>query len=336
MKVFLILALLLAVGSCQINDPAWDLFKNSFNKKYENTNVESMRYGIFKKNIVQIEQHNLRYNQGHESYTKGINQFSDLTEEEIRRTYLGYKAGSKFNETGSARLHQRIGTRVPASIDWRTKGVVTPVKDQGSCGSCWAFSTTGVLEGQHALATKKLVSLSEQNLVDCTKERGNYGCEGGWPFDSYEYIIRFSSGLDTEAAYPYKGVDQTCAYDPTKVGATATAFSVLPPNDETCLQEAVATVGPISVCINANGNFMGYSGGVFDDPTCTSDFDSIDHCVLAVGYGTDQKSGKDYWLVKNSWNKSWGEQGYIKMVRNKKNQCAISTLASYPDVKPTN
>ena len=115
-----------------------------------------------------------------------------------------------------------------------------------------------------------------------------------------------------------------------------TAFAVLPPNNESVLEEAVALVGPISVCINANSNFMGYSSGVFDDVTCTSGFDDIDHCVLAVGYGTDAMSGKDYWLVKNSWGTTWGDQGYIKMARNNMNQCAISTLASYPDVNPTN
>jgi len=221
------------------------------------------------------------------------------------------------------------------SVDWRTKGVVTPVKDQGGCGSCWAFSTTGTLEGIHALATGKLVSLSEQNLVDCTKQQGNFGCGGGWPFDSYEYIIRFSQGLDTEASYPYAGIDQNCNYNTSSVGATATAFAVLTPDDESGLQDAVANVGPVSVCIDANGNFMDYAGGVYDDSTCESNFDVIDHCVLAVGYDTDSASSKDYWIVKNSWGTTWGESGYIKMVRNKSNQCAISTLASYPTVKAT-
>jgi cathepsin L len=129
-------------------------------------------------------------------------------------------------------------------------------------------------------------------------------------------------------------MDQNCAFDPSKIGANASAFVVLTPGDENILKEAVANVGPISVAIEANDNFSNYAGGVYDDPECHSDIDVINHAVLIVGYGTDSDTGKDYWLVKNSWNTSWGEEGYIKMVRNKKNQCAIATLASYMTVKP--
>jgi len=331
----------IASAYAQILDPEWTQYKAKYGKVYKDSNSESVHYNTFLENMKDIAVHNSLYSLGQVSYYKGVNQYTDMTYEEVKSVAMGFKATTgqliKFNETGHARLHRPspLKKALPASVDWRTKGVVTPVKDQGSCGSCWAFSVSGVLEGQHALATKKLVSLSEQNLVDCSKQQGNFGCGGGWPFDSYEYVIRDSEGLDTEASYPYAGVDQTCAYNPSTVGATATAFAILTPDNEAGLQDAVANVGPISVCINANGNFMSYEGGVFDDSTCTSDFDSIDHCVLAVGYGTDSASGKDYWLVKNSWNTSWGDKGYIKMVRNKMNQCAISTLASYPDVKPT-
>jgi cathepsin L len=135
-------------------------------------------------------------------------------------------------------------------------------------------------------------------------------------------------------SYPYVGVDENCAFNPSNIGANATAFVVLTPGDENVLKEAVANVGPISVAIEANGNFDSYAGGVYDDPECHSDIDHMTHAVLIVGYGTDSDTGKDYWLVKNSWNTSWGEEGYIKMVRNKKNQCAIATLASYITVKP--
>jgi len=330
----LIICLFIASAYAEINDSDWTNFKVKYGKVYKDELSEKAHYNTFLETRTAIKEHNKKFDAGLVSYYKGINQFSDMTFEEVKTVAFGFKYSTKFNLTGSAHLHKPSLKELPKSVDWRTKGVVTPVKDQGGCGSCWAFSTTGAIEGQHALASGKLVSLSEQNLVDCTKEQGNFGCGGGWPFDAYEYVIRFSQGIDTEAAYPYVGIDQTCAYDPTKVGATETAFAVLTPDSESGLQDAVANVGPISVCINANGNFMGYTGGVFDDPECTSDFDDIDHCVLAVGYGTDSASGKDYWLVKNSWNTSWGEQGYIKMVRNKKNQCAISTLASYPTVKP--
>jgi len=314
---------------------AWNEFKAKFGKVYQDDYSERHHYRNFLGNREEVKEHNQKYSEGLVSYFKGINQYSDLTYEELKSVAFGFKSGTHFNVSGKAHFHKPGSKALPTSVDWRTKGVVTPVKDQGGCGSCWAFSTTGVLEGQHALSTGKLVSLSEQNLVDCTKQEGNFGCGGGWPFDSYEYIIRFSEGLDTEASYPYKGIDQTCAYNPSNVGATATAFAILTPDNEMGLEEAVANVGPISVCIDANFNFMSYAGGVYDDSECKSDFDDIDHCVLAVGYGHDSASGKDYWLVKNSWNTSWGDKGYIKMVRNKMNQCAISTLASYPTVKPT-
>jgi len=325
---------LLVVAVCGETFPfEWQVFKDDFGKTYYDVEDETRHYEIFMKRRQEIDAHNKLYIQGHTSYFKSINQFTDMTAAEIKRAALGFKLGTHFNETGNARLHRRKFEALPTMVDWRTKGAVTPVKDQGGCGSCWAFSTTGALEGQHQLSTGKLVSLSEQNLVDCTKQEGNFGCEGGWPFDSYEYIIRFSEGIDTETAYPYVGMDQNCMYDQTKVGATATAFAILTPNDEAGLQEAVANVGPISVCIDADGDFMSYGGGVFDSPTCSSSFDDINHCVLAVGYDTDKTTGKDFWIVKNSWGTSFGEQGYIRMVRNKMNQCAISTLASYPTVK---
>lgn len=332
---FLIICLLIASAYAEINDPDWTAFKAKYGKVYEDDFSEKVHFKNFLVNRIAIKEHNEKYAYGVVSYYKGVNQYTDMTYEEVKSVAFGFKQGTQFNVSGTARLHRPSLRAVPKAVDWRAKGVVTPVKDQGSCGSCWAFSTTGALEGQHALAKGKLISLSEQNLVDCTQQQGNFGCNGGWPFDAYEYVIRFSEGLDTEKSYPYKGEDQTCAYDSSTVGATATAFAVLTPDSETGLQEAVANVGPISVCIDANNNFMSYSGGVYDDVECKSDFDDIDHCVLAVGYGTDSASGKDYWIVKNSWNTSWGDKGYIKMIRNKKNQCAISTLASYPTVKPT-
>ncbi|CAG2178552.1 unnamed protein product [Oppiella nova] len=248
---------------------------------------------------------------------------------------MGY-GGLKKSQYESLRKHvPRLSQALPTAVDWRKKGIVTPVKDQGGCGSCWAFSVVGALEGQHAKGTGKLVSLSEQNLVDCTRDEGNFGCSGGWPYDAYEYIVRVAQGLDTEKGYPYKGIDQKCNFSVSSIGARATAFAILTPGNESVLQESVANIGPISVCIEASGNFMSYSGGVFDDKTCSPNFDYINHCVLAVGYGTDTKTGKDYWIVKNSWGTVFGEEGYIRMSRNNKNQCAISTLASYPDVYPT-
>jgi len=331
----LVLCLVIAYTYAKISDPEWDEYKTKFGKVYKTVEEEERHYQTYQVNRREVMEHNQRYIDGKESYYKGINQFTDMTLSEVKQTSMGFKPKSDWNRNLARQHVPNFDKALPDSVDWRTKGIVTPVKDQGGCGSCWAFSVVGAIEGQHANATHKLVSLSEQNLVDCTKEEGNFGCAGGWPYDSYEYVIRVAQGIDTEKSYPYKGVDQTCNFTTANIGARANAFAILTPGSEEVLKEAVANIGPISVCIDAAGGFMSYSGGVLDDPDCSSNFDLIDHCVLAVGYGTDTKTGKDFWLVKNSWGTTYGEQGYIRMSRNKKNQCAISTLASYPDVFPT-
>lgn len=213
---------------------------------------------------------------------------------------------------------------LPESIDWRSKGAVTPVKNQGFCGSCWAFSAVGAMEGQHFLKTKKLVSLSEQNLVDCSPK--DTGCHGGNMDNAFEYVIK-NNGIDTENGYPYEARDGKCRYVPTKVGATFSNYIHLPFGNEATLQEAVATSGPVAVGIDAgNELFHNYKEGIFDPDDCTR---NLDHGVLVVGYGTE--NGKDYWLVKNSWGHHWGIDGYIKMARNK-NLCGIADDASYPVV----
>jgi len=216
---------------------------------------------------------------------------------------------------------------VPDAIDWRDKDYVTPVKDQGQCGSCWSFSTTGALEGQHKRKSGVLTSLSEQNLVDCSKKFGNNGCEGGLMDNAFAYI-KENHGIDTETSYPYEGKEGRCRYNKRAIGATDSGFVDVPAGSETHLKQAVASVGPVSVAIDASHeSFQFYNEGVYDEQECSSE--ELDHGVLVVGYGTSEE-GQDYWIVKNSWSPKWGRDGYVFMSRNKNNQCGIASSASYP------
>jgi len=216
------------------------------------------------------------------------------------------------------------GSSLPAEVDWRNEGWVTPVKNQGQCGSCWSFSATGALEGQNFNKTGVLVSLSEQNLIDCST--ANYGCNGGDIDYAFQYV-EGNGGIDTETAYPYTGQQGSCHYNAANSAAGCSGWVDLPSGDEDALQQAVATVGPISVAIDASSiMFQLYHSGIYQNPFCSST--NLDHAVLVVGYGTS--NGQPYWLVKNSWGTSWGQQGYFMMARNDGNMCGIATSSSYP------
>lgn len=305
-------------------DVHWNRYKEFFQKNYKPTE-ESARRLIWENNVADIIQHNLEYDMGIHSYRKGLNEYADMSHNEFVRTLNGYR-GRKLHNSSVSVFLPPLNMDLPETVDWRKEGLVTPIKNQAQCGSCWAFSTTGSLEGQHKKKTGKLVSLSEQNLMDCSRPEGNMGCEGGLMDQAFDYIKK-NNGIDTESSYPYTAQDGTCHYSKANEGATCTGHVDVASGDEVALQKAVATVGPISVAIDASQpSFQQYQGGIYNEPNCNSEF--LDHGVLAVGYGTE--NGVDYWLVKNSWGTSWGINGYIKMSRNKNNQCGIATSASYP------
>jgi cathepsin L len=235
-----------------------------------------------------------------------------------------YKAGK--STTIPEVLH--FDGELPETVDWRTKGVVTGVKDQGDCGGCWAFSSTGNLEGLNALQTGNLTSLSEQNLIDCSNAptHPNSGCDGGRVDWSLMYVSE-NKGIDTEQSYPYTARDGSCHFDRENVAGTCTGYKQVQERNETALQVAVATIGPISIAIDVTDPFANYHSGVFYDPDCQSGEMNLDHAVLIVGYGVEE--GKKYWLVKNSWGASWGDKGYIKMARDRDNNCGVATQAFY-------
>jgi len=307
-----------------------------FNRNYRTIEEESRRYKIWYENLGRISQTNSQQL----SYKLRLNQFADLTDDEFRLKVHGHQGSCFRNDKQMSRI-PRISTDIskarkatkptslPASVDWVSQGVVTPVKNQGDCGSCWAFSATGSTECEYAIATGTLNSLSEQQLVDCSDAEGNEGCDGGLMDYAFEYIEK-EGGLCSETEYPYTGVDGTCKatscgtkYNPIKT------YSNVATDDATALQTA-AVAGCVSVAIEADQYaFQYYSSGVLTG-TCGTD---LDHGVLVVGYGVD--GTQDYWLVKNSWGTSWGEAGYVLICRNcDKNgvegECGINKEPSYP------
>uniref|UniRef100_A0A8C6SY22 Cathepsin S n=1 Tax=Neogobius melanostomus TaxID=47308 RepID=A0A8C6SY22_9GOBI len=216
---------------------------------------------------------------------------------------------------------------LPANVDWRRARYVTSVKDQnaqGNCGSGWAFSAAGALEGLWARTRGELVDLSPQNLMDCSKPYGSYGCQPSNMDNAFKYVIDYN-GIASDASYPYEARNGNCRYDPQTRAATCSSYKSVEQN-ELALQQAVATIGPISVGVDET-DIKYYNGGVFNNPSCRK---QINHAMLLVGYDTDPATGLDYWLIKNSWGPGWGENGYMRLARNKNQMCGISKYAYYP------
>ncbi|CAL9181266.1 unnamed protein product [Musa hybrid cultivar] len=292
------------------------------------------RFEIFKDNLRFIDAHNAEADAGLHRYRLGLNRFADLTNDEYRAGFIGTRprGAARRNRVPSDRYRLGDGEELPESVDWRAKGAVAAVKDQGYCGSCWAFSTVGAVEGINQIVTGELITLSEQELVDCDNSY-NLGCNGGLMDYAFEFIIN-NGGIDTEDDYPYKARNGMC--DQNKKNAKVVSidgYEDVPQNDEKALQKAVVNQ-PVSVAIEAGGRaFQLYQSGIFTGRCGTR----LDHGVVVVGYGSD--NGKDYWIVRNSWGGDWGEAGYIRMERNMKastGKCGIAMEPSYPIKKGKN
>ena len=307
--------LLFALAACETDIDAimfqqFQKFIKKYHKKYTSVNEFLARYEVFKRNTMLTFQEN-------NSYQTGITKFSDLTHQEFARTYLNlnYDAMAMANfepyivkETNAA----------PDSWDWREKGLVGPVKDQGSCGSCWAFGTVANLEGLYYKAKGVMVQMSEQMLVDC--DTYDNGCNGGLEQYALSWISENGGSIMKQADYPYKGYQGTCKSNPSKfVDMIVTGYIKLgsssyelEPIDEEQIKEFLYETGPICAAINADP-LQYYSSGIFDKSERQCPSSGINHAVTIVGYGA--ASGKDYWIVRNSWGSNWGENGYFRIVR---------------------
>jgi len=301
---------------------AFKKYITDFHKEY-NADDFMTRYSNFKVNYNKI----LNWKPEEHTYTVQLTQFSDLSFKEFHDKMLMAPQNCSATNT-NYRSSKRAN---PPAVDWRTKGVVTPVKNQGDCGSCWTFSTTGCLESHHAIATGNLVGLSEQNLVDCASAFNNAGCNGGLPSQAFEYIL-YNNGLDTEASYPYTGEDGTCNFTKANVGATVSSVVNITAGVEDDILDAVANVGPVSICFDVVDDFQNYGGGVYSSTECGTGPGDVNHAVLVVGYNVTADSSKTpYWIVKNSWGSSWGLDGYFWIMRGQ-NECGLTDCASYPEV----
>jgi C1A family cysteine protease len=304
-------------------------FQQKFNKRYDSINELEERFDIFRSNLRDIVLHNLDTTQ---NFTMGINQFTDLTPQEFKNIYVnGLKSGAEVGSYG-CKTFSSHGSALPASVDWRNKGAVTSVKDQGQCGSCWTFSSTGAVEGAWAIAKGQLVDLSEEQLVECATgiSYGSHGCSGGQMEGAFKYIIE--NGQCSDASYPYtSGTGKSGSCQKCSSVAHISSCSDVTPNDQLALKSAVAQQ-PVSIAIEADTRyFQSYSSGILTSSSCGT---NLDHGVLIVGYG--EENGQKYWLVKNSWSSTWGDAGYVKIARTESTNdagiCGIAMDPSFPTV----
>ncbi|RNA16062.1 cathepsin L1-like, partial [Brachionus plicatilis] len=333
-------------------DKLWQDFKLKNNKLYSSLEEENMRYKIWSDNVNYVKAHNQHADE--KGFTLGLHSFCDLSQTEVSKLKFGLKLSSedkqrlqlmnktsaKTEPTTSLRVRRKL--KLSRSVDWTADGFVSEIKDQGTCGllgrlnlsdmsiqvhdfSNKSFVSTGALESQLRIKNDDFTTLSEQNLIDCSVSYGNEGCDGGLMSQAFSYV-KDNNGINPDSIYQYMGSINRCKFRKSRIAARVLGYVNLP-IDEDALMEAVDEIGPIAVGIDADRtSFTLYRGGIYFDPACSSE--NLNHAVLVVGYGTE--NGKDYWLIKNSWGKSWGEDGYGRIARNKNNHCGIASLAGYP------
>jgi C1A family cysteine protease len=328
-RLFLIAATLVVASA---NLELFEQFRTQYGKDYKTKEEQDTRFEIFKTNLLRAEELN---NEGHATF--GVTKFMDLSAAEFKATYLARKSLTKHKtmpefdhtECPACKLFPEMGNYTANALDWTTKGAVTPVKDQGQCGSCWSFGTTGDIEGVYFLSNGTLPGngkgLSEQQLVACDTSQDE-GCNGGLQEDAFDYVIK-NKGLTTEENYPYtsgSGKRGICAEAKSKEQLSGAISSWAQVSKtaagESGIASAMVKAGPVTIAINAE-HLQTYKSGITNPLICRSGEAALDHAVLMVGYGTD--GGDAYWKIKNSWAADWGEEGYFRIVSGT-NKCGIA------------
>jgi C1A family cysteine protease len=323
MNKFLIV-LLFALAACDMDVDAimfqqFQKFIKKYHKKYNSVNEFLARYEVFRRNtMATFKEEN--------SYRTGITKFSDLTQQEFAKTYLNLNYDAMAVANFNPHI-VKVTNAAPDAWDWRDKGYVSPIKDQGSCGSCWAFSTIANLEGLYYKEKGVMVTMSEQMLVDC--DTIDSGCNGGLMENTFTWL-KENGGIMTDDDYPYTGYKGSCKSDPSKyvdmkitgykkLGSSWSTWSAV---DEEEVKEFLYETGPLAIALNAD-YLSYYTGGIVDYTSSQCPSSGINHAVTLVGYGTDESSGMDYWIIKNSWGSDWGEYGYFR-IRRGNGTCGVN------------
>ncbi|KAL4168293.1 hypothetical protein KRP22_011695 [Phytophthora ramorum] len=298
----------------------FEAWKGEHGKSYDSPIQNELRRGIFEVNARSVAAHNSREDR---TFIMELNEFADTTWGEFQSWYLGAPQQCSATQENTLQYGE-----VPAEKDWRADGAVSPVKNQGKCGSCWTFSTTGCLESHVKLKHGEFTILSEQNLLDCAQNFDNHGCNGGLPSHAFEYV-KYNGGLDKEETYPYEAKEGKCKFNTYHVGAQVDQVVNITARNEKELKAAVGSAGPVSIAFQVVSDFRFYKSGVYESTECHSGEKDVNHAVLAVGYGVED--GKNHWIVKNSWGAEWGMDGFFQIARGR-NMCGVADCASYPVV----